>query len=316
MKSKKKLIAWIALICLSGACMRQERSGCLTGAFLDDRPSPDAITRFQEDYGKKPFFVLVFLDWGSYPDEKMVRDVYGAGSVLMITWEPWRAVQKEGIDYDALLRGEDDAYLREFAAKLKVIEKPVFLRFAHEMNGDWYPWAGDKITPEKYKKIFWHIRKIFDQVQAINVRWVFSVNAENVPTENKFDLCYPGDQFVDYIGVDGYNWGVTQLWSRWQSFKEIFSGVYEEITRRYPKPVLITEFGSTSAGGDKVRWILEAFQEIRKMPKVRGFVLFNVDKETDWRVAPENADGKQLKESLASPYFMEKPEGPLRGLDT
>jgi beta-mannanase len=152
---------------------------------------------------------------------------------------------------------------------------------------------------------------VFDEVGARNVRWVFSINSENIPPENVYTDYYPGDRYVDYIGLDGYNWGAAQSWSRWRSFKEIFSGIYRDVIRRYKKPVILSEFSSSSAGGDKVRWGDEALREIRKMPEVKGFVLFNVDKETDWRFPPDAASGQKLKVGLKAPYFLEAGEGKL-----
>lgn len=290
----------------------QKQNGfCLTGAFLEDKPTVASIEQFKTDYGKRPAVVMIFLDWGKFPGEDVIRDVYGSGSMLMITWEPWRAVQKTPIDYDALLQGKDDRYIRDFALKLKAIGKPVFLRFAHEMNGDWYPWAGAKIGPEKYQDLFRYVRKIFHEAGAGNVRWIFSINTENVPSENAYRACYPGDRFVDYVGLDGYNWGISQKWSRWRDFGNLFSGVYQDVVSGYRKPVIISEFSSTSSGGDKAGWIERALQEIEKMPAVKVFVLFNVGKETDWRFPPDSISGQKLKAGLKDPYFLESWESDL-----
>ncbi|MFH0986334.1 MAG: glycosyl hydrolase [Candidatus Omnitrophota bacterium] len=299
------LVAGILCLCWTSACAKQGTSGCWIGAFFADVPLTEDIDRFQEDYGKKPAVVLIFLDWEKYPLESVVKEVYGQGGVLMITWEPWDAPTQKGIDYDALLSGKEDAYIRAFALKLKSIGKPVLLRFAHEMNGDWYPWSGQKIGGEKYQRLFRYVRKIFEETRADNVRWLFSINAENVPPENAYDLCYPGGRFVDYVGLDGYNWGTMRSWSQWRSFSDIFSEVYQDVLRRYSKPVIISEFGSTSAGGDKAFWIEEALKEMRRMPAVKGWVLFNVDKETDWRFLPDSPSGRKLKAGLEDSYFLE-----------
>jgi beta-mannanase len=293
------------------SCNKKKEEGCLTGAFLADAPKSYSIEKFSIDYGKRPALILTFLDWGAFPDENVVRDVYDRGGILVVTWEPWQAKEKKAVDYDAILDGKANVYIREVALKLKSIGKPVFLRFAHEMNGDWYPWSGQKIGSEKYQHLFRYVRKIFDEVRAENVRWVFSINAENIPQENVYRDCYPGDRFVDYIGLDGYNWGTTQSWSRWKSFRDIFSGIYEDVVRRYKKPVIISEFSSSSAGGDKALWIEDALQTMRRMPDVKGFILFNVDKETDWRFPPDTASGQKLKSGLTNPYFQEAPRGSL-----
>jgi hypothetical protein len=305
------IVAGILVLCVLSACAKPEASGCLTGAFLGDDPSAESIDRFQKEYGKKPFGVLTFLDWGKYPDEGVIRDVSARDCMLMVTWEPWIAATKEGIDYDAVLAGKEDGYIRDFALRMKSIGKAVFLRFAHEMNGDWYPWSGARIGGAKYRRLFRHVRRIFDEAGAGNVRWVFSINAENVPQGNDFALCYPGDRYVDYIGLDGYNWGATQAWSRWRSFKDIFSGIYRDVVRRYKKPVILSEFSSTSVGGDKALWIGEALEEIKYMPAVKGFILFNVDKETDWRFPPDTASGRKLRAGLADPYFRDVPKEDL-----
>ncbi len=300
---------WIG-ICVMGAvlcaCQKQQGSGCATGAFLADKPSAALLEKFRSDYGKRPALVLVFLDWGKFPDETVIRDVYDGGSVLMVTWEPWDAGQKKGIDCEALLRGDQDPYIREFALRLQAIGKPVFLRFAHEMNGDWYPWAGNKIGPETYAAMFRHVHQIFEQAGVRNVRWVFSVNAENVPPENTWEACYPGASYVDYVGLDGYNWGTTQAWSRWKSFRDVFQNIYNEVVRRYRKPVIISEFSTTSSGGDKALWIKDALLELKAMHEVKGFILFNVDKETDWWFPPVSLSGQYLKAGLQDDYFLEK----------
>lgn len=312
MKKAVLSIGFVGACVFFGSCAGSMGTGCLTGAFWTDRPTVASIEKFAADYGKRPAIVMVFLDWGKYPDGAVVRDVYDSGSALMITWEPWRAVQKAAIDYDAVLVGKEDAYLREFALSLKAIDKPVFLRFAQEMNGDWYPWAGAHIGPEKYRKLFQYIREIFDRAGVKNIRWVFSMNVENVPAKNDYVSCYPGSRFVDYIGLDGYNWGTTKSWSRWRSFNDLFSGIYAEVVRQYGKPVIISEFGTTSRGGDKARWIDEALKEVKRMPAVKALVLFNIDKETDWRIIPGSNAGQALRSGWENPYFRDAPSGDLK----
>jgi len=308
MKKASAVTLLFGVCLLFNSCNGPKETGCWTGAFMTDTPDAASIEKFAFDFGKRPALILIFLDWGKFPSEAVIRDVYGAGSMLVVTWEPWQAVDKKGIDYDALLNGKDDVYIREFALKLKAIKGPVFLRLAHEMNGDWYPWSGRK---EAYIGMFRHIRKVFDEAGVRNVRWVFSISAENVPPENDYAACYPGDPYVDYIGLDGYNWGTAQSWSRWRTLREIFSGVYEEIVRRYQKPVIVTEFSSSSAGGDKALWIEEALLEMKKMPAVKGFILFNIDKETDWRFSPDAVSGQKLKAGIEDSYFKGTRKGSL-----
>lgn len=305
------LVAAIAVIIIAGIGVfmthaeKEEPAACLTGAYLSDNPTAKEIEQFRKDFGKKPCLIMVFVDWEHFVKDEIVKEVYGQNAVLIITWEPWLAAKKQGIDFDKLITGGYDGYLREFAGKLKQIKNVVYLRFAHEVNGDWYPWSAAKLGSEKYVAAYKHVKDVFDKAGAANVKWVFSVNWEDIPSSNHFMSSYPGDAYVDYLGIDGYNWGLSQEWSRWMSFGEIFKKRYEEIVRFFRKPVMITEFSSTTRGGDKRLWIEDAMQSMKELKKIEAFVIFNVDKETDWRFPADTPSGMELKKQLCDSYFRE-----------
>ena len=286
--------------------LKRTSNYCLVGAFIADKPTKENIEEFQVNFGKKPYLVMVFVDWDNFIDDGIIRDVYAQECILVVTWEPWHTIDKKGIDYDAILSGNMNLYIRDFAKKLKRINRPIFLRFAHEMNGDWYPWSASKIGSEKYIAIYRHMKDVFDKVGTSNVKWIFSVNWEDIPKENNFINCYPGDEYVDFIGIDGYNWGSTKPWSRWLSFKEIFQKRHYEIVANFKKPIIISEFSTTSSGGDKAVWIREAMNNIKEMKKIKAFVLFNVDKETDWGFTINKKSGRELRLQLKDSYFKDR----------
>ena len=87
------------------------------------------------------------------------------------------------------------------------------------------------------------------------------------------------------------------------SFKEIFGEIYGEIVSETGKPVIISEFSSAESGGDKALWIKEAMTDIRSWRDIKAFVLFNVDKETDWNFPVEEASGIAFREQLKKSYF-------------
>jgi hypothetical protein len=281
---------------------------CFTGAFLADNPGRDDIISFREDYGKKPYYVMLFVDWENFPNESSITDILREGCRPIVTWEPWIAHSKEAIDIDFMLAGGYDDHIREFAGRLKAFNKEILLRFAHEMNGNWYPWSGSIIGSQKYREMYRHVKDIFDDMGTTNVRWIFSVNWEDLPAIGANDISnyYPGDGYVDYVGLDGYNWGTSQEWSKWMSFYEIFAKVYERCVYEFGKPVIITEFSSAAEGGDKARWIKEAMGNIKEWRQVKGFVVFNIEKEVDWRFSISEREGKEFRESLRDPYFKDK----------
>lgn len=270
----------------------------LFGVFLSDQPTRLELNRFSKIYSKTPDMVMVFIDWGKFVDQDVIKDVYGTKSVLVVTWEPWDAIGKKGIDYKALLKGSYDRYISDFASKIKDIKGEVFIRFAHEQNGDWYPWSGKKIGSEDYIRMWRYVKDLFDKNGVANARWIFAVNWEDVPCDNHFLQYYPGDEYTDYVAIDGYNWGTQLPWGKWMEFKDIFYARYNEIVENIPKPVIISEFGSASIGGNRARWIKKAFREVSSMDKVSAVILFNVDKEADWRLKEGTADSRALRDSL------------------
>jgi beta-mannanase len=137
------------------------------------------------------------------------------------------------------------------------------LRFNHEMNGWWFPWAEGRTStgvvngnsPGDYVKAWRHVHDIFTRVGATNVSWLWSPNIVAVNT-NYADLAsvYPGDAYVDWTGVDGYNWGTSDPDFDWQSFADVFGDIYPKLAAK-GKPIIIGEMASDEVGGSKAQWI-------------------------------------------------------------
>jgi beta-mannanase len=123
---------------------------------------------------------------------------------------------------------------------------------------------------------------VFEREGAASVRWVWSPNSTDVPAGNHFESYYPGSEYVDVLGLSGFNWGNTRPWSRWQPFTEIFSGAYRRICALGSQPVWFTELGC-APGGRKARWVTEMLAAIPRFPRLAAIIWFNQVKETDWR---------------------------------
>ncbi len=189
-----------------------------------------------------------------------------------------------------LLSGRYDAYIRQWALDLKQLSAPIFLRPMHEMNGNWYPWCGtaNGNRPEDYVAAWRHIRSIFREVGCDKVMWVWSPYSESVPNDagNAFARYFPGEEEVDCLALDGYNWGSTREWSRWQTFEEVFADGYERLMSLAPgQPLMIAEAGCAEQGGNKGLWIQNAADTLKnRFTRVKALVWFEIDKECDWRI--------------------------------
>jgi beta-mannanase len=226
------------------------------------------------------------------------------GRIPMISWDA------TGVTLDAINAGKYDTYFRDRATALKNLGHPVFLRPMYEMNGDWMDWdgyhnntPGTTDGPAKYVQAWRRMHDIFMTVGATNVGWVWAPNSESVPADtwNDFRNYYPGDGYVDWVGVDGYNWGTSQTWSSWQSFASIFSNVYNAYAAI--KPIMIAETSSCEAGGSKANWISDAAAAIKSMPAIHAIVWFNENMECDWRVNTSQSALDAFKAIGADAYF-------------
>ena len=286
-------------------CLENKLIEPWVGLYLPDdiNLAPQRACRYVQILEKRIQILSFYVAWGSgrkSPDLSGMQGVLNSGFIPMITWEPWRWPQElsEGVrpeeqsdfSLSEILRGRYDDYIQNWALDLKEISGPIFFRPMHEMNGNWYPWCG-KINgnqPEEYIEAWRYIRSIFNEAQNDQLMWVWSPYAHSVPDEsgNEIWRYYPGTKEVDWLALDGYNWGNTQTWSNWLGFKEIFEEAYEELASLAPeKPMMIAEVGCAEEGGNKGDWIEEAFQILKeRFPKIETFVWFNTNKECDWRI--------------------------------
>lgn len=270
------------------------------GLYLFDLPSDlRGIGRWEQRLGHPIRLLSIYQAWGSkfrnfYTRE--LREIHQSGRTALITWEPWELPlpgqspqDQPSFSLRSILAGYHDDYIAMWARASKALGIPYLLRPMHEMNGNWYPWCGtvNQNQPEEYVEAWRYLHRIFREVGATQVTWVWCPHASSYPDSPKNAiLCYyPGDAYVDWVGLDGYNWGTSQEWSQWQSFSEIFASAYEIVTQLTNKPLLIAETASTEIGGSKSEWIKLALERLKEsFPRIEGLVWFNVEKECDWRI--------------------------------
>ncbi len=205
--------------------------------------------------------------------------------------------------------GQHDAYIRNWARAAAAWGKPLYLAFAHEMNGDWTSWSPgvNGNTAAQFVSAWRRVHGIFRQAGATNVRWVWAPVAQyQVFGTTPYKAVYPGNAYVNWTGMSGYNWGNTRSWSRWLSFSQIFGASYGVLNSIAPnKPVMIREVGSTESGGDKAAWIKNAFlSEIPgKFPRLQAVAWFQVEKENDWRVNSSSGSLSAYKQVVADSRY-------------
>jgi hypothetical protein len=281
------------------------------GRFVNGDPS--LIDAYAGLVGRMPAIVNVGSDWGRNPnfDPAVMDAIRSRGAMPMWSWLPddytLGADQPTYTDR-AIANGVFDSYILRFATDARNWGHPFYLRFAFEMNGNWFPWStapgnANGNSPADYVAMWRHVHDIFARVGAGNVRWVWCPNAEHVGI-GKAVPNYPGDAYVDWIGLDGYNWG-HGAGHTWQTLADIFGSTYAELTGITAKPLMIGEMSSAEDGGSKAGWITRGFLSTipSRFPRIRAVLWYDVLAERDWRVNSSAATLAAFRAVVSAPLY-------------
>jgi hypothetical protein len=252
-----------------------------------------AKTRLESLVGSRLDIASSYVAWEEpFPNEGHVRD-RTAGRTPLIAWDGRR-------DLTAIVSGRWDSLLRERARSCRDFGAPIHIRWAAEFNGEWNPCYG---RTREFADAWRHLVGVFESEGASNVRWVwcpFATQPPHRPAEAAWQAYYPGDRYVDWIGMDGYNWGTARSWSRWQRFGEIFGALYRDYAGR--KPLMICEVSSAEVGGDKASWIDDMRAELSgRFSRIQAVVWFDSNKETDWRIESSPRALRAFRAAVADP---------------
>jgi mannan endo-1,4-beta-mannosidase len=241
--------------------------------------------------GRRAEMVMSFEDFFAGPPVAAMAVAHYCGADPIVTWEPWCWTDdRSPAVVHALLSGALDDYVHRWATEIRDWGSTAYLRFAHEFNGDWYPWTPSGGTSARaYVKAWRRLHDIFSVEHADNVKWVW---APTVVGSGALTDWYPGDRYVDVLGVDGYNWGASLPWTQWVDPEDLFGPMLDQLRIVCcDKAILVTEVGCAEAGGRKGDWIARMVDFLNHQRDVMGFVWFEHAKETDWRMtsSPESA---------------------------
>jgi hypothetical protein len=237
--------------------------------------------------------INLFVDFKTSPATftSRLQSASAGGAVPEITWMPCSFIAGCSASHNAfplgrIASGQFDSYI-----------KSVVLRFAHEMNGNWYPWGNgvNGNTPGTYIAAWRHVHAVFAAEGATNVYWFWSPNKEG----HSLSSWYPGNSYTSFVGVDGYNG--PQYSNSNMTPSQIFGGSLAQLAAMTTKPIIIGEVGcvesTASFPGSKPTWIANFVSLLAHTPHAVGFVWseFNSTKKIDTSPASQAA----MKSALA-----------------
>jgi hypothetical protein len=247
-----------------------------------------SVDTFERDAGKPARIVMWYADWqhNHSPSISQLNLVRDRGSIPEITWEPWDASKnlyqsQPRYRLANIIDGEYDAYIRTWARTLASWHHTVFLRFAQEGDGNWFPWSdyGNGNQPGQYVQAWRHVHRIYMAAGATNVKWVWS------PAFARSGETFPGPSYVNVMATTCQNAG-KQIFARgWQSFVNDCGGAIARLHALAPRlPIQLAEAASADQGDRKAKWINQMFTYVAHHPEVTSLVWFNVQKGVDWRI--------------------------------
>jgi beta-mannanase len=167
----------------------------------------------------------------------------------------------------------------------------LYLYLAHEMNGDWYSWSLNS-TPHDYVLSWHHIHNIISNksLDSTRLQWIWCVNNADVGNYTAEDY-WVGENYVDWLGIDGYNFGKSEKWSTWTWPIHVYPHMIARLRNlSSTKPLAINEYGTTSIHGAnisdvqlKTEW-LNQFCDYINNNQIKMASYFNKEKETDWAI--------------------------------
>jgi beta-mannanase len=294
LKSAIAVLTSVGVLCSSGAEARQARAPFLFGAAVDDLPAGrDLLPALEAALGRPVDIASTYVDW-SYvfpgPNERWMAA--GGKRRVLLSWEPW------GMRFSEVTSHRRDSYLESVANAMRAYPYELYVRPWPEMNGNWSTWQptsdGKKKeggTPAEFVASWRYVVSFFHDRGVRNLKFVFNVDASDLPSHTPVRDIWPGSAYVDVLGIDGFNWGGGD----WRSFEEIFAPMYATVTRLDPGlPVWIAEFGC-APGRARPGWLAE-MMTTRAFPRLRAVIYFDVESHRDWRLDP--ADREAIRSHL------------------
>lgn len=299
----------------------------------EDDITAEQVGTYEEAVGKRVAWVYFSHNWyqGTEFPRETAEWIRGLGAVPFIRLMLREEENGVGTRFSVrqVLDGELDADLRRWGEAAREFGTPLMAEFGTEVNGQWFPWNGvhhgggrrdgfgdarKPDGPERFVAAYQRIVSIVRGAGATNITWVFHVDATDDPEEwwNRFENYYPGDEYVDWVGVTAY--GPQQpREDEAESFREQMDGCYERLEEMAPgKPVIVAEFGCTagSSGADPAAWAGAALDDILggRWPRVVGFSWWNERWQNDDNPAHDTTMRVEEIPALAE-VFRRKLEG-------
>ncbi|HVW33543.1 MAG TPA: Ig-like domain-containing protein, partial [Acidimicrobiia bacterium] len=283
--------------------------GALFGAHAKTGSSEAAqksgVTDLEAKLGRQLAIDHYYRPWDqTFPTTREQWD-FANGRIPMISWAKTYT--------DQIAFGFLDSFIRQRADAIATLGQPLLIRWFWEMDGN----RNQQYTesPALYIAAWQRIVTIFRQEGATNVGWVWCPDADAFD-DGSAQQYYPGDDYVDWVCADGYNW-YLKAGDHDTSFKNIFKSFYAWALTT-GKPIMVGEYGVLEASAQgKANWVNAARTTLKTdQTGIDAVVYFNSygydnhDIYRDWTMDTSADSLNAFALMGADPYFNGRPPAP------
>ena len=244
------------------------------------------VAQWNKSVGTPAGVILYYNGWGQAFQATFAATARAHDAELLVDLDPTGHQ-----NLSQIAQGAGDAWLRSYAKQVARYAYPVVIAFAHEMNGNWYPWGYGHQPASAYVAAWRHVVRLFREEGASNVTWTWTVNAINAYSPS-LRQWWPGQAWVNWVGIDGYYYYSTD------TFASVFGPAVAQIRTFTNAPIMIAEtaVGTTS---DRETQIEDLMAGVRA-DHMLGFVWFNEAQSDgiyhqDWRLQDDPAALAEFK---------------------
>lgn len=291
----------------------EPREGTILHGIHDGIEDLQRIADYSQWTGGPPAVFVLYVaaleseEWSRHFVNEWMTEIWNHGHVPLVSWMP-QPTNRDNTPLDIEQRiadGQYDAALQTWAELLAEwasapdhpYERRFYIRPAHEMNGTWKPWSATEesgTTPDDYVEMWRRLHGVFmdTSLNPDQIQWMWCPNAGGYGDYGT-TAYYPGSEYTDWLGVDGFNFGHEESWSVWESPDERMGSLVRTLQNNWDKPLALAEVATSSyrdgeyRPSEKAEWVNQFFDFLSD-EEIKMFCWFNVEKngsgESDWRI--------------------------------
>jgi len=274
---------------------------------VGDAPENEAAwDLFERHAGKKVAILNQAQTWCSFDPGEMNKTA-ARGAIPLVTMG-----LGSGVTLAEVREGKQDAAIKQWAQAAKAWGHPFLFGPWWEMNGAWFAWG----RSTEFVAAWRHFHDVVVAQGATNVTWTWITNAIWSDPESNPTPYYPGNAYVDWVGIDSYNWGLNPAQpDKWRNPDQTLTPTLSIVNGLTGggKPVAIVEEASSEYGGNKADWIREMLTTyVPHHPEIGAYLWFNRntkknEAQKDWMIETSATAQQSFRKAIQSGIYVSAP---------